>query len=179
MRLRLLGMILALLAAPLPAFAQAQLSTAAGRNVPAVTLFCVTGTNNGSGIPVVEPCGGLGGPLPVQVIAPAQSTIGAVGSGTTGSVAATMTPPAGKTAYICGWSHMGYASLATTKTITVANLPGGSQVLYVSDPTTPALTQQNYTPCLPATGPGTAITVTAAADANGTEVTVNAWGYTQ
>lgn len=104
-----------------------------------------------------------------------------LGSGTTAAVVGTLAGVANKTTYICGYNVSGYGSAAAPTTLTISGLLGGSQVSQVNVPATNPTTiaQQNFNPCLPASATNTAIVATLAADATGTAINVNAWGYQQ
>lgn len=106
--------------------------------------------------------------------------INAVATGTTGTVTATLAAAAGKITYICGFnvSAIG-ATTATTVAITVGVLAGNVTQTYQNTvPITGASTvAQTFAPCIPGNALNTAISVSEAANANGTAIDVNAWGY--
>lgn len=123
-------------------------------------------------------------PLPV---APSNLPAGAAAitgnaTGTTGAVVGTLAAAVGKFTYICGFNVSAVnITAATAQTITIAGIVGSSQVYQFSAPlTTPAgPIGQTFTPCIPSSAVNTAITLTTSADANGSAVDVNSWGFQQ
>jgi hypothetical protein len=123
-------------------------------------------------------------PLPV---APSNSPAGTSiisgnASGTTGAVVGTLAAAANKITYICGFNVSAVnITGATAQTVTIAGIVGASQVYQFSAPlTTPANPiGQTFTPCIPSSAVNTAITITTSADANGSAVDVNSWGFQQ
>lgn len=103
-------------------------------------------------------------------------------TGTTGAVVATLPAAAGKTTYICGFNATGNeAATGAIVAVTVAGTISGSLNYFIAHSVTPTLGNLNntFTPCVPSSAVNTAITVTSAADAAGTNVAVTAWGYQQ
>ncbi len=103
----------------------------------------------------------------------------------TSTAAATLAGTAGKTTSICSFSVSGLgATAATPVTVTVATLTGGGTLSYsylfqtgataVNTPLT-----VNYSPCLAANTPNTAITVTIPGAAGNTATQINASGFQQ
>lgn len=106
----------------------------------------------------------------------------AVATGTTGSVAASLPGIAGLTTYICGFQVSSTGGTATSGPLTVATLAGGVTLTYqlaVNATGVPVNFDQTFSPCLPASTPGQAITVTTTANGTATAVDVQAWGYRQ
>jgi hypothetical protein len=98
-------------------------------------------------------------------------------TGSTSAVVGTLAGFVGKTTYICGFSISGTGSAAVSP-VTVAGVIGSSMVFQNLSAGTGALSQAFY-PCVPASAPNTAITVTTTADGTATAVNVNSWGFVQ
>lgn len=158
---------------------------------------------------VIQSCGtlpaqyGLGGPRPLAVdvngnlcstgnsIGPASGNAGYIsnatpvtnaGTGSTGAVAATLPAAATQFTYLCGFNISAVGSAAgSVGPIVVAGLKGGSQTYQLAAAATPAAgyLSQTFSPCLPGSAINTAISVTTTADATGTAIDVNAWGFQQ
>lgn len=93
---------------------------------------------------------------------------------------ATLPAATSRTTYLCGLYASGNeAATGAVVAVTVTGTISGTLNLAVSHPVTPGLGNLNpsFNPCIPANGINTAITVTSAADAAGTNVVVTAWGY--
>jgi hypothetical protein len=105
-------------------------------------------------------------------------------TGTTGAVVATLPAAAGKITYICGFS-VSPGSAATAITITVVVVANSTFTWAVGAPvtavgTTAAPLTVPFTPCVPASGTNTTITVTSGAlGTSGINNDVQAWGYQQ
>jgi len=106
------------------------------------------------------------------------SVVGA-GAGTTGAVVSTLAGAALKTTYICGFSVGAFGGAATVGPITVAGTITSSLVYQLFSTATGSNLVQSFTPCIPASAPNTAITVTTTADGTATAVDVNSWGFRQ
>ena len=171
-------------------------------------LFICTVQAQDMGV-VVQQCGTLpaqyqlGGPRPLAVdingiLCTSGSTTGtasgtagyvanatpvaAAGTGTTAAVSATLAASATQFTYICGFNVSAVGSAAgAVGPITVAGLKGGSQAYQLAAGATPAagFLSQSFNPCLPSSAINTAISVTTTADATGTAIDVNAWGFQQ
>src|SRR5215469_3303557 len=103
-------------------------------------------------------------------------------AGSTGAVVGTLAARTGVTTYICGFNVSAIGGTATVGPITVAGLVGSSQVYQAPvNGTAPAPTVAAFTfyPCIPASAPNTAITVTTTANGTATAVDVNSWGFQQ
>jgi len=98
-------------------------------------------------------------------------------TGSTSAVVGSLSGFVGKTTYICGFSISGTGSAAVSP-VTVAGVIGSSMVFQNLSAGTGALSQAFY-PCVPASAPNTAITVTTTADGTATAVNVNSWGFVQ
>jgi hypothetical protein len=105
-------------------------------------------------------------------------------TGTTGAVVATLPAASGKITYICGFS-VSPRSAATAITIQVVVVANSTFTWAVGAPvtavgTTGAPLTVPFTPCVPASGTNTTITVTSGAlGTAGINNDVNAWGYQQ
>ena len=98
-------------------------------------------------------------------------------TGSTSAVVGTLPAFVGKTTYICGLSVSSTGSAAISP-ITVAGVVGSSMIFQNVTAGTGIL-QQAFYPCVPASAPNTAITVTTTADGTATAVDVNSWGFVQ
>ena len=97
--------------------------------------------------------------------------------GTTGAVVGTLAAAAGKTTYICGL-HIDATGSGSIGPVTVAGVVGSSFVFQGSAAAANnGVPVVNFTPCIPASAPNTAITTTTTADGTATAVDVNTWGY--
>jgi hypothetical protein len=100
--------------------------------------------------------------------------------GTTGAVVATLAAVAAKTTFICGFDVSAIGGTAAVGPVTVAGIVGSSQIYQVTSTAVGVLFgPMNFNPCIPASAPNTAITITTTADATATAVDVNSWGYQQ
>src|SRR6516162_5640435 len=95
----------------------------------------------------------------------------------TGNATGSTSAFVGKTTYICGLSVSSTGSAAISP-ITVAGVVGSSMIFQNVTAGTGIL-QQAFYPCVPASAPNTAITVTTTADGTATAVDVNSWGFVQ
>jgi hypothetical protein len=98
-------------------------------------------------------------------------------TGSTSAVVGTLAGVVGKTTYICGFTVSGTGTAAVSP-VTVAGVVGSNMVFQNLSAGTGTLVQAFY-PCVPASAPNTAITVTTTADATATAVNVNSWGFQQ
>lgn len=101
-------------------------------------------------------------------------------TGTTAATAATLTAPTGHTMYICGFSIRANATGATTNNATVAGTISGT--LNFTQWTAPlasglGVTEELFSPCVPASAVSTNIVVTSGAPGSGGVVSTSAWGY--
>jgi hypothetical protein len=83
----------------------------------------------------------------------------------------------GKTTFICGFSVDAIGGTASVGPITLAGIVGSPMTFQLSASATGTFREKTFSPCLAASAPGTAITVTASGTA--TAVDVNSWGYQQ
>jgi hypothetical protein len=98
-------------------------------------------------------------------------------TGSTSAVVGTLAAVANKTTYICGFSVSSTGSAAVSP-ITVAGIVGSSMV-FQNLSAGAGILQQAFYPCVPASAPNTAITITTTADGTATAVNVNSWGFLQ
>ena len=98
-------------------------------------------------------------------------------TGSTSAVVGSLSGFVGKTTYICGFSVSSTGSAAVSP-ITVAGIVGSSMV-FQNLSAGAGILQQAFYPCVPASAPNTAITVTTTADGTATAVNVNSWGFVQ
>lgn len=111
---------------------------------------------------------------------PAGATpIVAVGAGSTASVAAAIAGASGKTSYICGFQISSLGGTATSGPVTMTNVSATMtfQLGVNSGTATATNFTQTFSPCLPSTTVNTTITVATTANASGTAVDVQVWGY--
>lgn len=152
--------------------------------VPGVVPMCFTLANN------YVPCNSPGAvPLPVQVwnnplnpavFTPANPQMISTGAtGTTGAVTATLTPPAGKTVFICGFDVTAIGGTAAVGPISVTGVTGGTLTYYLASAVAGVTLPVRYAPCIQATKPGQAIAVATTADGTASNVGVNLWGVLQ
>lgn len=101
-------------------------------------------------------------------------------TGSTGSITATLAGTTSKTTFICGYSVRANASAVNTNTIVVSGTISGS--LNFLQWTAAAgsglgVSEQIFTPCIPASAQNTSIVVTTGAPGAGGAISVAAWGY--
>jgi hypothetical protein len=129
------------------------------------------------------PMGTAANPVINQPASPYPATavpITASATGTTGATTATLTNVTGHTTYICGFSIRANATAAATGNATVTGTITGT--LNYTQWTAPnasglGVTEQIFTPCVPASAVSTSIAVISAAPGTGGVVSVTAWGY--
>lgn len=104
-------------------------------------------------------------------------TVGA--AGTIGAVVGTLAAPAnGRTTYLCGFSISAIGGTASVGPIAVAGIIGANPFTYqMASSVAGSFLGINFLPCIPASAPNTAITITTTADGSANAVDVNAWGY--
>jgi hypothetical protein len=106
----------------------------------------------------------------------------AVGTGTTGSVSATLQAPSGvttRTVFICGFEVSVVGGTANAA-VTVSGLVGGTTMTFQLTSATAAQNLiQPLNPCIPANGVNTNIVVNAPGFSGASADDVNAWGYVQ
>lgn len=140
--------------------------------VPFTTLFLLFGLVNAFAqgqVNVVNQAGYPPGTTPLT-----SST-----TGTTGSVAATLTAAAGRTAWICGFViTSGGTTSALVGVATVTGTLGGTlNFQYVDVSSGQGLLGVAFPQCIPASAQNTNVVVTAPAGGAGTVVAVSAWGF--
>lgn len=114
----------------------------------------------------------LGGGIPETISA----------TGTTGATTATLATAAATTTYICGFSIRANATAAATGNATVTGTITGT--MNFTQWTAPnasgvGVTEEIFSPCIPASAVNTTIAVVSAAPGTGGVVSVSAWGYQQ
>jgi hypothetical protein len=174
MRIPLLA--LALLASE-PALGQSAFITPSGAYANGSVEMCNNGSNQ------FVPCT-TSNPVPVALVAPypsGASPLTASATGTTGATAATLSGTSGKTTFLCGFSIGSNATVGLGGTATISGVISGSMNFIQPIAVTPAVGQLDkaFSPCIPASGVNTGITVTSAAAGLGGATDVNAWGYQQ
>lgn len=101
-------------------------------------------------------------------------------NGTTGAVVATLAHVTGHTVYICGFAARANATAATTVNLVVSGtITGSLNFLQWIAPLASGigLTEEIFTPCVPASALNTDIVVTTGAPGSGGADSVSAWGY--
>lgn len=96
-------------------------------------------------------------------------------TGTTSAVVGTLAAAANKLTTMCDFD-VSAAGTGSVGPVTVAGLLGGSRVYQI---TAPGIISKSFAPCLPASAPNTAITITTTANASATAVDVNSSGTQQ
>ena len=101
-------------------------------------------------------------------------------TGTTAATTATLATSAGNTTYICGFSIRANATAAATGNATITGTI--STTLNWTQWTAPntaglGVTEELFSPCIPASAANTSIAVVSAAPGAGGVVSVSAWGY--
>ncbi len=103
-------------------------------------------------------------------------------TGTTAATTATLATAAATTTYICGFSIRANATAAATGNATVTGTITGT--MNFTQWTAPlasgvGVTEEIFSPCIPASAVNTSIAVVSAAPGSGGVVSVSAWGYQQ
>lgn len=119
----------------------------------------------------------------VDSISPYPATavpVTASATGTTTATTATLTNVTSHTTYICGFSIRANATAAATNNATVTGTITGT--LNFTQWTAPlasglGVTEEVFSPCVPASGVSTSIAVVSGAPGSGGVVSVSAWGY--
>ena len=119
-------------------------------------------------------------PTNATTTTPAPETISA--TGTTTAFTATLAAASSQTTFICGVEIDAYASTATAVTWTLTGTATGTMnfIEFVGTTTGGAASGENkypFSPCIPASGPNTAIVVNAGAAGTGGVAAISAWGY--
>lgn len=140
----------------------------------AQTIAC-TGPTGGNCVPVVQ----------MQTVAGAAgyptSAVPITGSalGTTAQTSGSLAAVAAKTTYICGYYVSINATAAITGAGSITGVITGSMSFQQSVAVTPAVSvsQQTFTPCIPASAVNTVININSIAAGAGGAVSVYAWGF--
>lgn len=106
--------------------------------------------------------------------------ITASATGTTGATTATLTNVSGHKTYICGFSIRANATAAATGNSTVTGvITGTMNFTQWTAPTASGIgvTEETFSPCIPASAVNISIAVVSAAPGTGGVVSVSAWGY--
>ena len=120
--------------------------------------------------------GSMGSQYPTGAVAITASP----SNGTTGSITATLAHVTGHTVYICGFAARANATAATTVNLVVSGtITGSLNFLQWIAPLASGigLTEEIFTPCVPASGINTDVVVTTGAPGSGGADSVSAWGY--
>lgn len=145
------------------------------------TSLATIATNTGAAIPAQSThTVNIGA---VDSISPYPATavpITASATGTTTATTATLTNVTSHTTYICGFSIRANATAAATNNATVTGTITGT--LNFTQWTAPlasglGVTEEVFSPCVPASGVSTSIAVVSGAPGSGGVVSVSAWGY--
>jgi hypothetical protein len=133
-----------------------------------ITSAVPAGTNNIGNVGQVSP-------YPATAV-----PITASATGTTAATTATLTNVTGHTTYICGFSIRANATAAVTNNATVTGTITGT--LNFTQWTAPlasgiGVTEEVFSPCVPASAVSTSIAVVSGAPGSGGVVSVTAWGY--
>ena len=123
----------------------------------------------------MTPIGTSPNPYPLTAV-----PITASATGTTAATTATLTAVSGHTTYICGFSIRANATGAATGNATITGTITGT--LNFTQWTAPlasglGVTENTFSPCVPASAVTTSIAVISAAPGSGGVVSVSAWGY--
>lgn len=109
----------------------------------------------------------------------ASTPVGAVATGTTGSVVATIAATALVTNYLCEFDISAIGGTAAIGPVTVAGLTGGTRTYQFSSSAAGVNFSKSFNPCIPASAVNTAIIITTTADGTATAVDINSSGYRQ
>lgn len=114
-------------------------------------------------------------------IPPVPTIIAGNAIGTTGAVVGTLAAAANKLTTLCDFNVSALGTANTVGPIVVAGLLGGSRTYQASTLATGVeyYKSEHFSPCLPASAPNTAITITTTAAAGATAVDVNSSGTQQ
>ena len=129
----------------------------------------------GSSPGVTNPLAVAPSPYPLTAV-----PITASATGTTAATTATLTNVTGHTTYICGFSIRANATAAATGNATVTGTI--TATMNFTQWTAPlasglGVTEEVFSPCVPASAVSTSIAVVSAAPGSGGVVSVSAWGY--
>lgn len=157
--------------------------TAAANSLLAGAVYNATAPTLTDGQQAALQVGPRGGLLIGGAGYPAGSTpITISGTGTTGATTANLgTPSASYTIYICGFSIRANANAAVTGNATVTGTITGTLnfTQWTAVNTTGlGVTEEIFTPCIPASAANTQIAIISAAPSTGGVVSVTGWGFT-
>ncbi len=180
-----LSLILAFLWLCLPAHSQQWLP--GGTGVPIVCAYNSSPATVATGLFLYAQCtnnGSLQVNASVTTTTPPNPTnsvpITASATGTTAATTATLTNVTGHTTYICGFSIRANATAASTTNATVTGtITGTLNFTQWAAPLASGLgvTEELFTPCIPASAISTSINVISGAPGSGGVVSVTAWGF--
>jgi hypothetical protein len=159
--------------------------TAPTGNVIGANVFVTNTNGNGSAVsasssPVVIASDQSAVPVSPTPYPATAVPITASATGTTAATTATLTNVAGHKTYICGFSIRANATAAATGNATVTGTV--TATMNWTQWTAPAasglgVTEEIFSPCIPASAVSTSIAVVSAAPGTGGVVSVSAWGY--
>lgn len=155
----------------------ASIQAAAASLVTAVNSLATIATNTGAAVPAGAAHIGTVGTAPYPDGATPYT---ATATGTTGATTATLAGASSITTYICGFSIRANATAAATGNATVTGTI--TATLNFTQWTAPnasglGVTEEIFSPCIPASGTNQSIAVISAAPGTGGVVSVTAWGY--
>lgn len=112
-------------------------------------------------------------------LGPSGTQLSSTQSGTTGVVNTNFPADTTKTNYICDFDVSATATAAAVVTVTVTNLLGGNKIYQLGVPASPAVVNliKTFSPCIPATGINTNISVSVGAVGAGGIVNANSSGF--
>jgi hypothetical protein len=142
-----------------------------------IALLKKLNSNAAAAIPAGTATIGTVGQLPYPVGAVPYT---ATATGTTGATTATLAGASSVTTYLCGFSIRANATAAATNNATVTGVI--TATLNFTQWTAPlasglGVTEQIFSPCIPASGTNQSIAVVSGAPGSGGVVSVTAWGY--
>ena len=156
-----------------------------GTAVEGVNAFVTNSNANGSAVsanssPVVIASDQSAVPVSPTTYPATAVPITASATGTTAATTATLTNVTSHTTYICGFSIRANASAAATGNATVTGTK--TATMNFTQWTAPnasglGVTEEVFSPCVPASAVSTSIAVVSAAPGTGGVVSVTAWGY--
>lgn len=151
-------------------------ATAANQATEIASLATIA-SNTGAAIPAGTATIGTVGQLPYPV---GSTPYTATATGTTGATTATLAGASSVTTYLCGFSIRANATAAATGNATVTGVI--TATLNFTQWTAPnasglGVTEEIFSPCIPASGTNQSVAVVSAAPGTGGVVSVTAWGY--
>lgn len=161
------------------AFGQANNSntwaTPGNQTVGGVVQMCPNAS--GIAVPCSSPIAGSGN----AGYPPGATPASASATGTTGLVSAALNGTAGKFTYVCGFQVSFAGTGGTSGPVTLTNVVGGQMIFQLPAvaASAPVNFSQTFTPCITTAVVNTAIAAVTTANATGTAVDVQIWGYMQ